>query len=203
MTWGDQQGSALVLTLGVIGCLAGLGLGILSAALTERTIAARTRDAAAAASAAGAIVEFGCAEFGALGDWSGALAGTRASVFQDGGPVALTPTRTVIDLESARGALQQDTRALYPVGADVPVWRLWAWGPLARLAGLDPAVTRAYVALWVADDPADADGRPAQDANGAIMLHGEAFGDGATRRAIDAVIARGEGAVRLLSWRVS
>ena len=44
-----EQGSALVVTLGVIVCLTGLGLGMLTTAMTERTIAARMRAASASA----------------------------------------------------------------------------------------------------------------------------------------------------------
>lgn len=203
MIRGAERGSALVVTLGVIVCLTGLGLGVLTTAMTERAIAARTRMASASADAATAVVEFACAELGGLADWSAALDGTRGSALQDAGLRPVTPSRTVIDLDVARVALQRDTNALYPVGADAPQWRLWAWGPLARLAGLSTLITRDYVALWVADDPGDGDHRPAVDANGVVMVHGEAYGDGATRRTVDAVVARVDDAVRVLSWRVS
>jgi hypothetical protein len=203
MTRRREQGSALVVTLGVIVCLTGLGLGMLTTAMTERTIAARMRAASASAVAAGAAVEFACAEFGGVADWSLALDGRRGSALQDAVLRPVTPSRTVIDLDVARVALQADTNTTYPVGADAPQWRLWAWGPLSRLASVGADVTRDYVAVWVADDPGDGDDRPAIDANGVIMVHGEAYGDGATRRSVDAVIARAAGAVRVLSWRAS
>ena len=52
MTRRREQGSALVVTLGVIVCLTGLGLGMLTTAMTERTIAARMRAASASAARA-------------------------------------------------------------------------------------------------------------------------------------------------------
>lgn len=203
MTWRRETGSALVVTLGMLVCLTGLGLGVLTTALSERTIAARMQSASGSASAAGAVVEFAFAELAAVADWSLAIDGTAASVFRDGSLRPDTPARRSVDLDAVRASLQHDTAELYPVGADGPVWRLWAWGPLSRLAGVAPGAARDYVALWVADDPADGDGQPEVDANGTVMLHGEAYGDGGTRRAVDAVIGRAEGAVRVFSWRVS
>jgi hypothetical protein len=52
-----------------------------------------------------------------------------------------------------------------------------------------------YVAVWVADDPADgtggiADGNPAVDVNGTLTLHAEAVGPSGTRKVIEVTIAR-------------
>jgi hypothetical protein len=52
-----------------------------------------------------------------------------------------------------------------------------------------------YVAVWVADDPADGDGvtidgNPLADANGTLTLHAEAIGPGGTRKVIEVTVAR-------------
>ena len=113
----------------------------------------------------------------------------------------VTSSRTIIDLDQITADLQSDVASTFALGANTPAWRLYAWGPLTRLAGLPATDSGAYVAVWLADDPADADGLPSVDANGTIMVHSEAFGFGATRRGVDAVIARAPVGVRVLSWR--
>jgi hypothetical protein len=52
-----------------------------------------------------------------------------------------------------------------------------------------------YVAVWVADDPADGtggvpDGDPLADVNGTLTLHAEAFGPAGTRKVIEVTVAR-------------
>jgi hypothetical protein len=52
-----------------------------------------------------------------------------------------------------------------------------------------------YVAVWVADDPADGtggvmDGDPLSDVNGTLTLHAEAFGPAGTRKVIEVTVAR-------------
>ena len=47
-----------------------------------------------------------------------------------------------------------------------------------------------YVAVWVADDPAETDGNPATDGNGTLTLHAEAVGPSGTRKVIEVTVAR-------------
>jgi hypothetical protein len=52
-----------------------------------------------------------------------------------------------------------------------------------------------YVAVWIADDPADGtggviDGDPTSDVNGTLTLHAEALGPGGTRKVIEVTVAR-------------
>lgn len=196
-----EQGAALVMSLLVIICLSGLALGMVAASSAERQIAGNARGAAAAGLAADAVIEGVIAEVAAVSDWSVLLAGDRSSAFQDATRRPVTPSRAVVDLDRVTAEVQADTAGTFPLGAGTPVWRLYAWGPLTRLAGLPSSDSGAYVAVWVADDPADGDGVATVDANETIMVHSEAFGFGGTRRSSDAVLGRAPFGVRVLSWR--
>lgn len=196
----NQQGAALVMTLLVIACLAGLGMGLVAASSADVQIAANTRAASATSLAADSAVEAVIAELGTVASWSTWLSGTT-SQFHDTTHRPLTPSQTVLDLDQVTTDLQAEIAAAFALGANTPRWRLCAWGALSTLAGLPPSSTGAYVAVWIADDPADADGSSATDANGIVLLHGEAFGYGATRRAVDVELQRASVGARILSWR--
>jgi hypothetical protein len=201
MSWPREQGAALVTALLVIVCLSALGLGLVTASSAERQIAGNARGAAALGLAAGAAIEGVIGEIGRAPDWSALLA-VATSAFQDGSRQPQTPSRTVVDLDAITTELQADATAAFPLGANTPRWRLFAWGPLTRLAGLAASESRAYVAVWIADDASDADGDAWADANGVIMVHSEAFAGG-MRRSADAVLGQALGGVRVLSLRSS
>lgn len=195
-----EQGSALAFALLVVVCLSGLGLGLVASGNAERQIAANARGAAATSLAADAAIEGVLPEIAATPDWTTLLSGAT-STFHDTTHQPTTASRTTVDLDQVRVEIQSEATATYPVGANTPTWRLFAWGPLTRLAGLAAEDSGAYVAVWLADDPADVDGVASADTNGTILVHSEAFGYGATRRSADAVIARAPVGVRVLSWR--
>jgi hypothetical protein len=50
-----------------------------------------------------------------------------------------------------------------------------------------------YVAVWVADDPAETDNDPTADTNGTLTLHAEAYGPGGTHKVIEVTVARTSG----------
>ena len=195
-----EEGAALVLSMLVIACLSGLGLGLVAATSSERQIAGNARGAAATQLAAAAAIEGMLPEIAASPDWS-VLLSTATSWLHDATHRPISLSRTIIDLDQIGTEIQSEAAATYALGANTPRWHLFAWGPLTRLAGLDAVASGAYVAVWIADDPADADNSATNDANGTIMVHSEAFGFGATRRSVDAVIARAPTGVRILSWR--
>lgn len=195
-----EQGAALVLALLIIVCLSGIGLGLTAASSAERQIAGNARMAAVTSLAADAAIEGVLSEIAAAPDWN-ALLSSAVSNFHDATHRPVTSSRTTIDLDQVTSDIQSDTAGTYPLGPNTPAWRLFAWGPLTRLAGLAPMDSGAYVAVWIADDPADADGVATADTNGTIMVHSEAYGFGATRRGVDAVIARAPVGVRVLNWR--
>ena len=195
-----EQGAALVLSLLVIVCLSGLGLGLVAATNAERQIAGNARGSAATALAADAAIEGVLTEISSVPNWNALLTGST-SQFHDVTHRPLSPSRVVLDLDQVTIDIQADAASTYALGTNTPMWRLFAWGPLAQMAGLAAGDSGAYVAVWVADDPADADGSAGTDANATIMLHSEAFGFGATRRSADVVITRAPVGVRVLSWR--
>jgi hypothetical protein len=47
-----------------------------------------------------------------------------------------------------------------------------------------------YLAVWVADDPAETDNNPATDGNGTLTLHAEAIGPSGTRKVVEVTVAR-------------
>jgi hypothetical protein len=106
---------------------------------------------------------------------------------------------------------------LRPWGRNNPRWQLFVHGPADRIPGVD---SRAYVVVWVADDPSETDGNPLTDGGapagdevgtfgnpgrGRLGLIAHAYGPGAARRVVEASVERQEGtrAVRLLGWRPS
>lgn len=196
-----SEGAALIMALLVVVCLSGIGLGMAAASSAERQIAANARGAASIALAASAVVEGVIAEFAGAPDWTPFVNGTRLSLFTAGSHQVATASRTPLNLDTITAEIQSDAAATYALGANTPLWRLFGWGPLTTLAGLPVGDSGAYVAVWVADDPSDNDGNAAADGNGVIMLHGEAFGYGASRAAADVVLKRTAAGPRVLSWR--
>jgi hypothetical protein len=196
-----EDGAALFVALGAMVLLSGVGAAVLVGVGAERAIAGNYRGAVAGALAVDAAVEGLVWELAAAPDWSQVLTGARTSAFRDGTHTPTLPSRETLDLDQLTADIQAETNATYPLGPNTPVFRLYGWGTLARLAGLVPQASGAYVAVWTADDPADGDGQAQQDANGSLLLHAEAFGYGRTRRVADVVISRAPAGVRVLSWR--
>ena len=196
----SERGGALVISLLVLVCLSGLGLGLVAAGDAERSIAANARRAAETMRAAEAAAEGVLPEIAAASSWTTLLA-TSVSAFHEATRKPVVPSRATVDLDVITAELQSDASAVYPLGPNTPVWRLYAWGPLTTMAGLAREEAGTYVAVWLADDPSDGDDLAGADANGIIMVHSEAFGFGRTRRSVDAVVARTAGGVRVLSWR--
>ena len=200
-TGAPEAGAALILALLVVVALSGIGLGMVAASSSERQVSANVRNATVIGLAADAVVEGVIGEVAAAPSWTPFVSGARASIFNAGSHQVITPSRTALNLDTITAELQSDAAAAYPLGANTPVWRLFGWGPLTSLAGLPASDSGAYVAVWVADDPSDNDGNASADANGVIMLHGEAFGYGASRASADVVLKRTAAAPRVLSWR--
>ena len=51
----------------------------------------------------------------------------------------------------------------------------------------------SYVAVWIADDPAETDDDPLADTNGTMSLHAEAYGPSGTHKVIEVTVARTSG----------
>ena len=214
-----QEGIALVAVLLAGMLLLALGLALLLTSNTETKIAANASSARQAVYAADAAIERARLDLASTPNWTTVLAGgtvpecaqtmsTFAATSCGGASllvVALPGTSQTIDLRAATDALQARSDARNLWGANDPVWRLYAFGPVASLVSDPPAWSPLYVALWVADDPSETDGVPSVDSNGILALHAEAYGPAGTERSIDATIARppaGRPGTRLLSWRL-
>jgi hypothetical protein len=103
---------------------------------------------------------------------------------------------------TATAQLQAETDSLNLWGGNNPNWKLFAWGPMSELLPNGSVYSPYYVAVWVADDPADAvpgaqggagdnpDNNALADSNGTLTLHAEAIGPTGTRKVIEVTVAR-------------
>ena len=126
--------------------------------------------------------------------------GTAQSGFVDGAMTArrrcrAVATSPVCGTNTATGQLQAETDGLNMWGANNPQWKLFAWGPLENMLPNNQIDSPMYVAVWVADDPADGTRRSAGqqsslDTNGTLTLHAEAIGPSGTRKVVEVTVAR-------------
>ncbi len=195
----EDRGAALILALLVTMMLAGAGVSLVVVGDTERRVAANYREAQQVVYAADSAMERTIAELSALPDWSAVLAGGVTSWFADGTRRPRLPSGRTLDLDALTQTLQAGSNAGGTFGANTPVWRLFAWGPLSGLT--TSVLSSGYLATWVADDPADADNDPMADGNGRLSIHAEAFGFGQSRRAVEAIVERAGAAIRIVALR--
>ena len=100
---------------------------------------------------------------------------------------------------TATGQLQALTDTANLWGANNPQWKLFAYAPLKDMLPERRDRQPEYIAVWVADDPADSidgvnpDGDPLVDSNGTLTLHAEAFGPTGTHKVIEVTVARTSG----------
>lgn len=186
-----EEGTALIIALMSMMLLTALGAGVIMVSNTETMIAGNYRNSQEAVYAADAAAERVVQDLLMVPRWNDILAGTVQSAFVDG-PMAgdkSLPTGGRINLQTATTQLQNETNTADLWGPNNPVWRLYAWGPLRDLL---PGVVDSpmYVAVWIADDPAESDNAPALDANGTLTVHAEAFGAAGTRKVVEVTVAR-------------
>jgi hypothetical protein len=202
----SQQGSALLIALMAMVLLTALGALVVMVSTTETRIAGNYRDSQEALYATDAALERVVQDLLLIPRWNDILSGTVQSSFADGDMTAIKslpggrsmtlccdadPANPV----TATGQLQADTDTLNLWGANNPRWKLFAWGPLNDLLPSGQIDSPMYIAVWVADDPADGtggvvDGDPAVDMNGTLTLHAEAIGPGGTRKVVEMTVAR-------------
>ena len=199
-------GAAIVLALLATALLGALGLGVASLSTTEMAAAANFRVDTETRYAADAAIEFSTAEVRGVSDWSAILSGAVRSVLVGPTLTPILPSGGAIDLGAMTAEIQAASDAAFGLGANNPRWVLFADGLLSDLAPAAFLAARPYVAVWVADDPAETDGNPVVESNGLLMLMARAMGPGGSMRAIEAMLGRpatGTGAadVRIVSWR--
>ena len=188
----DERGTALIIALMAMMLLTALGAAVVMVSSTETHISSNYRNSQEALYAADAAVERVVEDLLMAPRWNDILSGTSQSAFVDGSPtLAKTlPGGGTITLTSATAALQSDTDTLNLWGANNPQWRLFAWGPLSNMLPNNQIDSSMYVAVWVADDPAETDGNPLTDGNGTLTLHAEAIGPSGTRKVVEVTVAR-------------
>ena len=200
----SSDGSALLLALMAVGLLSALGAGLVLLGSTEGAIATNFRTSGEALYAAEAAAERALQDLLVLTNWTEALSGVVPSSFVDS---TLTPTlasNQPLDLTTLTVQLQQQSDASSSWGPDNPRWRLDRYGPLSGITGSGAVQSSAYLAVWIADDPAETDGDPFADSNGRITLRARADGLFGSMRVAEVTLARtgpGRPGARVLSWR--
>jgi len=196
----NQDGAALIIALMAMMLLTALGAAVIMVSRTETNIANNYRNSQEALYAADAALERVVQDLLLIPRWNDILAGKVQSAFIDGSAAAAKtlPGGGKITLTSATAQLQAETDTANLWGTNNPNWKLFAWGPLKTVAPGVPVDSAMYVAVWVADDPADGtggipDGNPLADTNGTLTLHAEALGPGGTRKVIEITVARTSG----------
>jgi hypothetical protein len=213
--WRSERGTGLILALVFVLLVSALAATVVITSRTETLIAANFRAGREALYAAEGGISQAIRDLTAIADWDTVLTGAVASSFTHGAPIGSRrlPGGDVVVLccgpSSLTGDVQVRADAGHSWGADTPQWVIFAWGPAS--SWLPPAAIHSpvYIAVWIADDPADGDGDPAADNNGVLRVHAQALGPTGARRIVEAVVTRpsiGSPAlpapgVRVLSWR--
>lgn len=192
----DETGTALILALMSVMLLTALAAAVVMVSSTETKIASNYSSAQETLYAADAAVERVLQDLLMVPRWNDILAGTATSAFVDGSKDAAKVLEAGGQITlccasaSATGQLQADTDTANMWGANNPQWRLFAWGPLKSMLQSGQIDSAMYVAVWVADDPAETDDDPLTDVNGTLTLHAEAYGPDGARKVLEVTVAR-------------
>ena len=186
----DERGSSLIISMLAVLLLTALSAALVLTTNTEVLITKNFKSTQQALYGTDAGIERSIQDLLREPAWGSILNGAIQSGFTDDPPRAF-PNGAPVDLTALTGALQADSDALYGgTNPDRPVWQIYAHGPLDDLIPNSFVPTRGYVLVWVADDPGEADGAPAVDSNGTVILHAEGYGEGASRKVIEATAVR-------------
>jgi hypothetical protein len=191
-----EEGTALLTTVLLVVLFGALAAAVTIATRTETLVAANFRQAREALHAAEGAAALAVHELASIPDWTPVVSGAVTSTFIDG-PAAgarQLPGGDIITLCCGAGSVTADVQQRASGGrnwgADTPVWRLFAWGPASRWLGAGRIDSQVYVAVWVADDPHDADGRPDVESNRTIALHAQALATAGGRRVVESLVHR-------------
>jgi hypothetical protein len=233
----------LAITIFAITLMMALASALALLSQTETLLGASYRDGVESGYVAAAGVERAIDDLMTVGDWNEVLASTdglraiRTSSCSGGALSVSLPDGRSLDLGAVTNRLNcgastscsaselDAVTSRRPWGRNNPRFRLFAWCPASGLAGTGTVDSAYYVAVWVADDTAEADGDPSIDGGptegsgavnpgaGMVIVHGEAFGPSATHHVIETTILKSSdgpppaeaGAavsrVQLLTWR--
>jgi len=219
----NERGVALILVLMVMMTLSALAMSLALMVSTESRITANYRDGLEVRYGAEAALERVLPDLAAEPDPDRVLAGVSVSAFIDGPPgLRRLPDGTFADLHALTSTLNcgrpvcsdddlNESRDDRPWGTNNPRWRLYGYGPSARLGAgpsIAPGESRFYAVVWVADDQSETDGDPLRDGaddenpgRGRFSLIAHGYGFAGTRRVVEATVAKDGAALRILSWR--
>jgi hypothetical protein len=199
----NERGVALIVALMSMLLLTALGVGLIMTTTTETMISNNFRDSGEAMYAADAGIERVMQDLLTVPDWNRILAGQVQSAFVDGAPMGprTLPDGTTIDLGIATNMLNCNKTACSeadmnawsaerPWGTKNPRWQLFAYAPLQEIIETGTVLSSMYVAVWVGDDPGDADAIPTNDDNGVLMMRAHAFGPGGATSSIEVTLGR-------------
>ena len=185
----DSRGAALIVTMLALLMLVALTGALIPLTSSETAIAANQRLAMQSLYAAEAVLERAIRELEAAPSWDDVLAGRRRATVWDNRTARTLADGAVLDLDAATDALARSGAGASRAGRGLR-WRLYAHGPLGAVLPQDPTGGLLHAAVWVADDPADADGDPLRDTNGVLVLHAAAIGPALAQRAVQATLTR-------------
>ncbi|HEY3043852.1 MAG TPA: pilus assembly PilX N-terminal domain-containing protein [Vicinamibacterales bacterium] len=217
---------AIILALMATLLMSALGAALVLTTSSEALISANFRNAQEGLHAADAALGRAMDDLASIPEWNAILDGSAQSAFVDGPPSGV---RTLADgsvLDLARTVNMMNCRkatpcsaanltamtAERPWGANNPVWRLFAYGPLSSLLPAHAIESPFYVIVMVADDPSENDNDPLHDGHigtnpgtGVMVLRGEAFGPRGSHQVVEMTAARPEmegAGPGVLSWRL-
>jgi hypothetical protein len=121
---------------------------------------------------------------------SAVLAGGRVAPWSRSTSVLSAPDARVVDLVLELQRLQSRTTARAFRGANTSAWVPWGGAGLDDLLPLPAGGAGPAIAVFVADDGADGDGRPDTDSNAVVVVEAMAFGARRSRGAALATVRR-------------
>jgi hypothetical protein len=215
-----EHGAALVVALGAMTLMLALGTGLLLVTMTDAKVVANFREGREALHAAEGALERVIPDLLRLPDWDQALTGLALSSFVDGpaSGARVLPDGSTLDLAVATSGARCGRAACSdadldavtgerPWGANNPRWQLFGFGPVRDLLPGDAIDSRAFVVVWIADDPSETDGNPFADGTaaenpgrGVVALRAHAYGAFGTRREVDVTLGRRGRMPRILTW---
>jgi hypothetical protein len=207
----DERGVAMIIALMSMLLMSALGIALVMTTVTETRISANYSAGTEALYAADAGIELVMQDLLTVPDWNNIINGSTKSAFIDG---AVAGGRTLadgtsLDLQEATNMVNcgkigtcsdTDYDAVTeerPWGVNNPRWQLYAYGPMRDMLPTATINSDMYVIVWVADDPSETDGNPAQDGplidnpgRGVLAMMAHAYGRDGTRRVVEVTVAR-------------
>lgn len=216
-----EHGAALIVAVFALALIAAIGASMALASTAESWVAGDFVRSQEARYAAEAAVERAIADLRTIDNWTTLPAGGAVSGLTDGPPfgVRRLPGGGTLDLGRVVNLancgkptictdadLAANTTGQRPWGANNPVWRLFAYAPLAALLPAGAMPSAEYVVVLLADDPSETDANPSIDGaepctdgkvppacnpgSGVLALRGEAFGARGTHQTVQVLVER-------------